>query len=247
MKVDYIENGDCLSLLRKLPDKCIDLIITSPPYNLEKIHHTGSNRFYGYASYCDELPEDEYQENQINVLNECYRVLKDDGSLFYNHKNRIRNGIQITPYEWLLKCNFVIKQELVWKNGSQNFDKIRFYPMTERIYWLAKSPTVQMFNSIGHHDVFDSSEWKPQGTKEKFKRAFPIKMVTDIISCFPEAKVVLDPYSGSGTTAIGCIKMNVHYIGFEIDKSTYELSLKRIEEENSQFSLFRANVWEGGD
>ena len=53
------------------------------------------------------------------------------GNLIYNHKNRIKKGIQITPYEWLLKTDFVIKQELVWFNASQNFDKIRFYPMTE--------------------------------------------------------------------------------------------------------------------
>lgn len=237
MQVDYIELGDCLSLLKGLPDGSIDLIITSPPYNIGKTHHTGNNRFSGYTSFCDDLPEIEYQLNQIEVLKQCYRVLKDEGSMFYNHKNRIQDGRQISPYEWLLKTNFIIKQEIVWFNGSQNFDKCRFYPMTERVYWLAKNRKTKMFNAINHHDIFNANEWKPQGTKGEFKRAFPVKMVTDIINCFPEAKVVLDPYSGSGTTAIGCIKMQKHYIGFEIDKPTYELSLERIEEEMSQIML----------
>jgi modification methylase len=127
-----------------MPSGSVDMVLTSPPYNLGNTHHTGNKR---HKAYDDNLPEEEYQEWQIKVLNECYRVLKDEGSLIYNHKNRIKKGVQITPYEWLLKTKFIIKQELVWFNGSQNFDKIRFYPMTERFYWLAKSPNTKLFNA----------------------------------------------------------------------------------------------------
>lgn len=137
--------------MKSIPDGSVDLIITSPPYNLGNTHHTGTKR---HKAYDDNLPEKEYQEWQIQVLNECWRVLKDMGSMIYNHKNRIKNGVQITPYEWLLKTKFIIKQELVWFNRSQNFDKIRFYPMTERVYWLAKSPKTKLFNAINHHDLF---------------------------------------------------------------------------------------------
>ena len=100
------------------------------------------------------MPEDLYQKWQIEVLNECCRVLKQNGSMWYNHKNRIKNGVQITPYEWILKSDFIVKQEIIWENGSQNFDKIRFYPMTERVYWLAKDSKTKMFNTIDHHDFF---------------------------------------------------------------------------------------------
>ena len=134
--------GDCMEYMRNIPNESIDLIITSPPYNLGKQHHTGSNRFNSYDSYVDDVPEEAYQNWQIQVLNECYRVLNKNGSMWYNHKNRIKDGVQITPYEWILKSKFahLVKQEVVWFNRSQNFDKIRFYPMTERVYWLAKSP-----------------------------------------------------------------------------------------------------------
>ena len=54
----------------------------------------------------------------------------------YQHKNRIKKGVQISPYEWIK--SLFIKQEIVWINES-NFDKIRFYPFTERVYWLTKS------------------------------------------------------------------------------------------------------------
>ena len=136
LELNKIYNEDCLDGLKKLNDNSIDLIITSPPYNLGKQHHTGNKRFKSYNEYNDNMPEELYQQWQIEILNECYRVLKDDGSMWYNHKNRIKNGVQISPYEWLLKTQFshLIKQEIVWFNGSQNFDKIRFYPMTEKEY-----------------------------------------------------------------------------------------------------------------
>jgi len=75
-------------------------------------------------------------------------VLKNNGSLIYQHKNRISKGIQISPYEWIYKSNFIIKQEIVWINRSQNFDKIRFYPFTERVYWLAKDNKTKLYNKI---------------------------------------------------------------------------------------------------
>ena len=177
------------------------------------------------------MPEKEYQSWQLSVLSECYRVLKDDGSMFYNHKNRIKLGVQITPYEWLLKSDFIVKQELVWFNGSQNFDKIRFYPMTERIYWLAKSPKTKLINTINHHDLFGKDEWKAVGTKGQHTRAFPEKMVEDILSCFPNARIVLDPFAGSGTTLKMAKKNNRNYIGIEISQEYCKIAEARIKGE----------------
>ena len=127
-----LKQGDCLELMKELPDGSVDLVVTSPPYNLGNNHHTGNKH---HNPYLDDMPENQYQEWQINILNECYRVLKQDGSIMYNHKNRIKEGEQITPYKWILKTKFIVKQEIIWENQSQNFDKIRFYPFTERIYW----------------------------------------------------------------------------------------------------------------
>lgn len=225
-----LRQGDCLELMKELPSESIDLIITSPPYNLGKTHHTGNNRFEGYKTYEDNMPEEEYQKWQIEVLQECFRILKHDGSLFYNHKNRIRGGVQISPYEWIFLTDFTIKQEIVWFNGSQNFDKCRFYPMTERIYWLTKSSKTKMVNTINHHDVFGVKEWKPQGTKKEFKRAFPVELPQDIISCFPNANIVLDPFMGSGSTGVACVNTGRKFIGMELDPGYFEIAKNRIEE-----------------
>ena len=220
-------NDDCLKVLPTLEESSVDLIITSPPYNLGNNHHTGNKQ---HKAYNDNLPEAEYQEQQLQFLNECFKVLKETGSLIYNHKNRIRKGIQLSPYEWIFKSNFIVKQEIVWVNRSQNFDKMRFYPFTERLYWLTKKPETKLFNAINHYDVFDWKEWKPVGTKGNHTRAFPEKMVEDILKCFPNAKVVLDPYMGSGTTGVAAKNLNREFIGIELDKNYFDMAKKRIEE-----------------
>lgn len=201
------------------------MVVTSPPYNLGNTHHTGNIR---HKAYNDDLPEEDYQQWQIKVLTELYRVIKPTGSLIYNHKNRIKKGVQITPYQWLLKTPFTIKQELVWFNRSQNFDKIRFYPMTERIYWLAKSPATKLFNAINHHDLFSKDEWKAVGTKGQHTRAYPEKFVEDMLLCFPDAQVILDPFIGSGTTAVVAKRMGRNYIGIEMNEEYIQLAEARL-------------------
>lgn len=213
--------GDCLEVLKTIPDESVDCIITSPPYNLGNNHHTGNKK---HNPYQDNLPEDKYQDLQVKVLNELFRLTKLTGSLFYNHKNRIKNGVTITPYQWILKTNWILKQELVWFNGSQNFDKIRFYPMTERVYWLAKSPQTKLFNAISHHDLF---QWKAVGTKGSHTRAFPEEMVSDLLSCV-DGNVILDPYLGSGTTGVVAKRMNREFIGIELDPTYFEIAKRRI-------------------
>ncbi len=225
LKLNKIYNLDCLKGLKKIENKSIDLIITSPPFNLGNTHHTG---FKKHKSYDDKIPEKDYQLWQLKVLNECFRVLKDNGSMMYQHKNRISKGIQISPYEWIFKSDFIIKQEIVWINRSQNFDKIRFYPFTERVYWLAKNTKTKLINTINKQDVFDWKDWKPVGTKGKHTRAFPEKLVEDFLKVFPKARVVLDPFMGSGTVGIVCKRMKRNFIGFETIKEFVEYSKKRL-------------------
>ncbi len=225
MIFNKIYNEDCLQTINRMNDGSIDLIITSPPYNLGNNHHTREKR---HNPYNDNMPEYEYQSWQTTILNELWFIVSDGGSLLYNHKNRIRDGAQITPYEWLLDTPWVIKQELIWYNGTPNFDKIRFYPATERIYWLAKSSKTKLYNAISHNDVFSQSEWKPEGTSKKHTRAFPEKMVSDLIKCFPNTKTVYDPFMGSGTVGKVCQDLGIDWVGSEISPEYCQLAEERI-------------------
>lgn len=224
--------GDCLEVMSSMESGSVDLVITSPPYNLGGNHHTGNKRYAVYSDSCD---EESYQSTQIAVINECLRLLSPVGSIFYNHKNRISKGRTITPYEWLLKTDAVIKQEMVWYNGGQNFDKCRFYPMTERVYWLSQNIETQFRNNVNKHDLWN---YLPVGAKGQHKRAFPCEMVEGILACFPDNIVVLDPYMGSGTTAIACIRSGRRYIGIELEQKYVDVANERVANELSQPKLF---------
>ena len=91
-------NDDCINILKEIEDNTIDLIITSPPYNLghknrkEVKDHSGI--IVKYNSYGDNLPQKEYEEWQIQLLEECYRILKPTGLLYYNHKEeKLDSGV----------------------------------------------------------------------------------------------------------------------------------------------------------
>jgi modification methylase len=235
IQTDKIYNENCLDTMAKMPSNFIDLTITSPPYNLGKKHHTGSNHFIAYDEYNDDMKEEKYQFQQIKVLNEIYRVTKQGGSIMYNHKNRIKNGKQITPYEWLLKTEWTLKQEIIWFNGSQNFDKCRFYPMTERIYWLSKGIGTNFINNINQHDLIKDTA---EGTDKEHKRSFPVKLAQRFIICFPNAELIFDPYMGSGTTAIAAIREKRNFIGSELSLKYSDIANKRIKQHKQQLTMF---------
>ena len=239
MELNKIYNMTWQEGFENIENGSIDLIITSPPYNLGGKFHTGNIRYdKAYNTYNDNLPEERYQQEQLEFLNQCYDKLQNDGSMFYNHKPRIKNGVCIHPLQWILKSNFILKQEIVWKNRSQNFDKIRFYPFSERVYWLVKKPTTKLYNSVGYSDVWE--DIKNNKRHKIHKATFPIELPQTIIKCFDDAKIVLDPYMGIGTTAKACIKENIennkdlNYIGFEIDNTYVEIANKEIDELKSQ-------------
>ena len=132
LPINQIICGDCLEVMKDWPDKCVDLVITSPPYNLGNNHHTGSFR---HVPYNDHMNEQHYQRWQQAVLRRVFAL--GAGHVFYNHQNRIMGGKWISPYEWLMSDGWAINQEVVWMRGSPNMDKRRFFPFTERIYWLS--------------------------------------------------------------------------------------------------------------
>ena len=225
-----LQNIDVLEGIKQLDDESIDIIITSPPYNKAGLNGVckgakwNKTIDYGGDINIDNNPEDEYQEWQLNILKECYRVLKKDGLMFYNHKNRIvkGKGYIISPYSWLLKTPFLIRQEIIWnrKNGP-NQDPSRYVPSYENIYVLSKQKdTIFKRNK----DVaYKTDIWaiNPDRTN-KHPAPFPIDIPRNILSSLNEEKVkdrvitVFDPFNGSGTTGVAAVEKGFNYIGFDI-------------------------------
>ena len=226
VELNKIYNEDCLEGMKRIQDGSVDIIITSPPYNIGKMH-SNTTQHGTYAG--NDMKESDYQKWQLDIFSEMYRVLKDEGSLFYNHKVRIKKGMAIHPLEWILKTDFVLKQEITWDMGkSPNCDKIRFFPFSERVYWLTKNTKTKIYNVNNLSDV-----WRVVPTHKRKGTGHIAVMPTeiaDIVLQSVEGDVVLDPFMGSGTTAIAAIDTGRNFIGFELDEEYHKLSEQRISE-----------------
>lgn len=228
-----LRQGDCLEIMKDIPDKSIDLIITSPPYNIGNM----KSNTIKYGTYNgNNMKEGDYQSWQIEVLNECFRVLKDEGSMFYNHKVRIKKGLAIHPLEWIFQSKFLLKQEITWDMGkSANCDKIRFFPFSERVYWLVKDRKTKLYNKDNLSDV-----WRVVPThrrKDTGHIAVMPEMIVNNILNNIDGDVVLDPFMGSGTTGVVCRDLNRNFIGIELDEDYINIAKNRIQEIENQLII----------
>ena len=143
MELNKIYNEDCLETLCKMQNESVDLIVTSPPYNknhwIKNKNKTKGSfiRKIEYSTYDDNLPQEQYIDWQKKIISECQRVLKPNGSIFYNHIDIMSNHLTIHPS---FVYDFPLKQIIVWdKCGTPKIDKTYFLPFTEWIFWIKKN------------------------------------------------------------------------------------------------------------
>jgi len=220
---DKIIQGDALDVLKKIDNDFVDLGITSPPYNKGEKNKGWLVKNVKYNIASDNVSEEVYQEQQVQVLDEIFRVTKQGGSFFYNHKTRWVRGKMLHPMEWLQKTKWTIKQEIIWDRMiAANIRGWRFWQIDERIYWLYK-PIGD--NKIGKElkskHALLTSIWRfPPERKNGHPAPFPLFLPTRIIYSILDDKrgVVLDPYVGSGTTCLAAKLLGSNYIGIDISK-----------------------------
>ena len=240
VELNHIYNEDCLKTLQRMEDNSIDLICTSPPYN-KGAHAKASdgklwNAIIDYDSYDDSMPQDDYEEWQKTIIKECLRVLRPSGSLFYNHKDLIEDGHIIHP-KWMYDFN--VHQLIIWNRlATPNVGNRYFLPTTEYVYLVIKDAKKFKFNR--NNACFNSCVWNLTAElNTKHPAPFPLKLVDNMIcACTDEGDVVYDPFMGSGTTALACVKYKRNYIGSEISSTYVKMAQDRINEENMTLSLF---------
>jgi modification methylase len=218
--------------MKTIPDKSIDLVLTSPPYNKCARQQnntkavTWSKGRIKYDSYNDCKPQGEYEEWQKVIIRECVRLLKPEGSMFYNHKQQIREHKVIFPHRWLEEFN--IRQMIVWnRKNSPMLEPIRFLPCTEYLFWITKERKTPYFNPkcFSYSEVWEIS---PKPMKEH-PAPFPIELATRVLTAASNKDfVVLDPFMGSGTTGVACKELGRNFIGIEISPEYYKIAERRI-------------------
>lgn len=237
--INEIRLGDVYDVLKSVDDNLFDMGITSPPYNKKKNKKGVFVKDIKYSDIDDFLPEKEYQEQQINILNELFRVIKPGGSFFYNHKIRWESGVMIHPMEWLLKTKWGIKQEIIWDRSiAANIRGWRFWQVEERIYWLYKPINKKDYGTeLSSKHALLTSVWKfrPEMSKvtvSNHPAPFPIELPTRCIySIFDgeKDKLIIDPYMGSGTSAVAIKLLGHNYFGIDLSKQYIGEAINRIE------------------
>lgn len=130
--------GDAIQVMQKIPDSSIDLVVTSPPYNLKNSSGNGmkdgrggkwanARLINGYSTHDDCLPHEEYVDWQRRCLAEMVRILPKHGAIFYNHKWRVQKGLLQDRQD--IVQGFPVRQIIIWRRkGGINFNPGYFLP-----------------------------------------------------------------------------------------------------------------------
>lgn len=235
---DYLNkflHGKCEEIMPKLPNESVDLIVTSPPYNLRNSTGNGmkdgrggkwSNaallKGYAEAEYNDNLPHEEYAAWQRQCITEMMRLLKPNGALFYNHKWRVQAGLLQDRAD--IVSGFPVRQIIIWRRkGGINFNKGYFLPTYEVIYMIAKKEFVLAKGANSHGDIWEFG----QEQKNEHPAPFPLALIERVISS-TNAEIILDPFMGSGTTALAAKKLGRNFVGIELSKEYISMAEKRL-------------------
>jgi len=231
--INKIICGDAVEIMGKIPPGAIDLVITSPPYNIKNSTGNGlkdgrggkwanAGLQKGYANYDDCMPHDKYVKWQRESLKKMMQIIPDTGAIFYNHKWRVQDGILQDRQD--IVSGFPVRQIIVWKRkGGFNFNPGYFLPTYEVIYVIAKPKFKLLPKANAYGDVWEFT----QEMKNDHPAAFPVDLIDRIVSS-TNAKTILDPFMGSGTTAISAINFKRKYVGIDISPEYCKMACERI-------------------
>lgn len=225
--------GDCLQAMQQMQSHSIKAVVTSPPYNIKKSTGNGlkcgrggkwpnAALQNGYASHDDAMPHDDYVGWQRQCLAEAMRLLRDDGAIFYNHKWRVQGGLLQDRAD--IMQGFPVRQIIIWqRSGGINFNPGYFLPDYEVIYLIAKpgfklAPKANAMGCI----------WRiHQESKNDHPAPFPVELAARCIRAVGDGPV-LDPFMGSGTTAVAAEQAGIKWVGIELCEQYIQMARERI-------------------
>lgn len=269
--MDYIDKfvlGDCLDILKSVPENSIDLIFTSPPYADQR------SRVYGG------IKPDDYVAWFLPRADQFMRVLRPTGSFVLNIKERVVDGerhtyvidliLQMRKHKWLWTEEYMWHKKNSypgkWPNRFRdNWERLIQFNKSKKFYMDQESVKVpvgdwakdrlanlsetdktrdeskvgsgfgkKVENWIGRDLVYPTNviHMATECGNQNHAAAFPVDLPSWFIKLFsPEGGVVLDPFSGSGTTAVAAKQLGRHYLGIDIKQEFIDISIERIERE----------------
>ncbi len=247
---DKVVNGESLEILKKIPDKSFDLVFADPPYNMqigEKLIRPDHSKVNGVNDEWDQFSDFKHYDDFSKAwLKECKRILKDSGSMWVigTYHNIFRLGYHIQ------NLNYWILNDVIWKknNPMPNFKGTRFTNAHETLIWASKNKKSKYtfnYQSLKclNDDLQMRSDWKLPicNGKERLKKNGKKIHSTQkpeallhrvILATTNKGDVILDPFLGTGTTAVVAKKLGRKYFGIERDKKYFKAACERINKAN---------------
>jgi len=257
--LDSIYHGDCLDLLRSLPDKSVDLVTSSPPYNIGK-------------PYEDRRELKAYLAEQEEVLTECARVLSDKGSIFWQvgaYSNRgVLIPLDVRFFPILEDLDLIPRNRIVWARQHGLHAKNKFSARHETILWFTKTDDyVFNLDAIRVPQKYQNKKawrgerkgeypcnpdgknpgdiWVFRNVKHNHEEQtihpcqFPEDLIARIVLAATDpGDVVCDPYMGTGTVAVVAREEGRHFVGAELDSDYHAVAQQRLSGEPDENGVF---------
>ena len=223
-------HGDCLEVMRDIPDGSVDMVVTDPPYKLTSRGTSGS---MGGAFWTGELAKNGkvFENGSVDIsdwIGECYRVLKGGTHIYImvNDKNLMRYLNEVD------RSGFNFVKTLVWVKPNKICG--RWYMTQKETIILARKGGQRPINNAGTSDVLFTPSFKKQKADKLnlHDTEKPTELMQVLIeNSSKENDVILDPFMGIGTTAIACINTGRNFIGIEKEEKYFKIASERIRKE----------------
>ena len=240
IKLNEIYNESCLDTLKKIPNNFVDVVITSPPYNMNLRIRKGeycsrqivkeiSTKYEGFA---DNLPIEEYNKFHSEVLRELLRV---SNLVFYNVQ--IVTGSKRSIFKMIGDFSQNLKDIIIWDKGyaepaiqeqvlNRQSELILVF---EKDYPISRQFKSAVFKRGTLGDVWKIGRDRKKERGQNHGAVFPEELIKTIIENFSKKNdVIYDPFLGTGTTAVVAKKLERKYLGSELLKTYYNISKKRL-------------------
>lgn len=214
MDIDLLQ-GDCLELMKDIPDESVDMILTDPPYGIAFQSGHRTSRY-------ERIKGDQNLDWLDDFVEEIFRVSKNNTAHYmfcsFHHIDVFKQAIQ---------KRFKVKNIITWVKSNTSMGDLKgdFASKTEFIIFFQKGR--RLINGKRDSNVFEYNKTR----NELHPTQKPVDMTEYMLSKFSdEGNIILDPFMGSGTTGVACKNLNRNFIGIELDDKYFEIAKRRISE-----------------
>ena len=214
--------GDCLEVMKSIPDNSIDLIVTDPPYLMNYKTNRRKDKTHDFSSV---ILNDDNEQVVKEYIKECYRILKNNTAMYM-----FCNANKIDVFKQEVEKYFTLKNIIVWvKNNHTAGDlKAQYGKKTEMILLVNKGR--REINGKRLTDVWEYD--RVAGKKQRHQNQKPVELLEQcILKHSNPGEVVFDGFMGSGSTGVACLNTGRRFIGIEIEKAYFEVAKRRMDEQ----------------